>query len=100
MTMAIGKLLLLALDICFWIIIIQVALSWLIVFNVVNVSNPQARNFIDLLHKVTDPVYKPLRKFIPPIGGIDITPILLIFAIYLLQSVVVSVFMSPSVIIH
>ncbi|MEM9469680.1 MAG: YggT family protein [Pseudomonadota bacterium] len=94
MTIAIGKLLLLALDIFFWIIIIQVALSWLIVFNVVNVSNPQAKNFVDLLHKITDPVFRPLRRFIPPIGGIDITPIIVIFGIYLLQSLVHSIFFS------
>ncbi|NQZ15004.1 MAG: YggT family protein [Alphaproteobacteria bacterium] len=100
MTMAIGKLLLLALDIFFWIIIIQVALSWLIVFNVINVSNPQARNFIDLLQKVTDPIFRPLRKYIPPIGGIDITPIVVIFGIYLLQSLVISFFMTPTVLLN
>ena len=100
MTMAIGKLLLLALDIFFWIIIIQVALSWLIVFNVINVSNPQARNFIDLHQKVTDPIFRPLRKYIPPIGGIDITPIVVIFGIYLLQSLVISFFMTPTVLLN
>ena len=100
MTMAICKLLLLALDIFFWIIIIQVALSWLIVFNVINVSNPQARNFIDLLQKVTDPIFRPLRKYIPPIGGIDITPIVVIFGIYLLQSLVISFFMTPTVLLN
>ena len=100
MTMAIGKLLLLALDIFFCIMIIQVALSWLIVFNVINVSNPQARNFIDLLQKVTDPIFRPLRKYIPPIGGIDITPIVVIFGIYLLQSLVISFFMTPTVLLN
>lgn len=95
MFMAIGNLLLLALQVYLWIIIIQVALSWLIVFNVVNLSNPQAQNFVSLLNKITDPVFSQLRKFIPPIGGIDITPIIVIFAIYLLQSVVVSIFMAP-----
>lgn len=87
-----GKLLLLALDICFWIIIIQVVMSWLIAFQVVNISNPQARNFVELLQKITDPVYKPLRKFIPPIAGIDITPIILIFGISLAKGAVSSVF--------
>ncbi len=96
MSMAIGNLLLLTLQIYLWVIIIQVALSWLVVFNVINLSNPQAQNFVKLLNKVTDPVFSQLRKFIPPIGGIDITPIIVIFAIYLLQSVVVNVFMAPS----
>lgn len=96
MSMAIGNILLLGLQIYLWIIIIQVALSWLIVFNVVNLSNPQAQNFVRLLNKITDPIFSKLRQFIPPIGGFDLTPIVVIIAIYLLQSLVVSVFMTPS----
>ena len=92
MNIFLGKLLLLALDICFWIIIIQVVMSWLIAFNVVNINNPQAANFVKLLQKVTDPVYKPLRKIIPSIAGIDITPIIIIFGISLAKGAVSSVF--------
>ena len=92
MNILLGKLLLLALDICFWIIIIQVIMSWLVAFGVVNVKNQQANNAIELLQKVTDPIYKPLRKFIPPIAGIDITPIIVIFGISLAKSAVASVF--------
>lgn len=87
-----GKALLLLLDVFFWIIIIQVVMSWLIAFEVINVKNPQARNVVSLLNRITDPVYKPLRKFIPPIAGIDITPIIIIFAISLLKNLVVQVF--------
>ena len=100
MSIAIGKLLLLALQIYLWIIIIQVALSWLVAFNVVNLSNPQAQNFVRLLNKATDPIFTPLRKFIPPIGGIDITPIIVIFGIYALQNLVVSIFMHPTIVIN
>jgi len=84
----IGQFLLFLLTVYFWIIIAHVAMSWLIAFNVVNISNPAARNFVDLLNKVTDPVFKPLRKYIPPLGGIDITPIIVIFGIFLLQNLV------------
>lgn len=92
----IGKLLLLALDIYFWIIIGSVVLSWLIVFDVVNTRNPQAANLVSLLAKATDPVYKPLRKYIPPIGGIDITPIVIIIGISVLKNIVFSLFISPN----
>ena len=92
MNILLGKLLLLALDICFWIIIIQVIMSWLVAFGVVNVKNQQASNAIELLQKVTDPIYKPLRTFIPPIAGIDITPIIVIFGISLAKGAVESVF--------
>ena len=88
----IGKLLIILLDVFFWIIIIQVVMSWLIAFDVINIRNSQARNLIELLHKITDPVYKPLRKFIPSIAGIDISPIIIIIGIQLLQNVVRSLF--------
>ncbi|MBI4030247.1 MAG: YggT family protein [Proteobacteria bacterium] len=90
-----GKLLYLALDIYMWIIIASVVVSWLIAFEVVNTRSPQAANLVRLLNKATEPVYKPLRKFIPPIGGIDITPIIVIFGIYLLQRIVAQLFIYP-----
>ncbi len=88
----IGEILLFLLNICFWIIIIQVVLSWLITFEVINIRNPQAANFVRLIDRITAPVYKPLRKIVPPIAGIDLTPIIVIFAIYLLKHIVVSIF--------
>ncbi len=88
----IGEILLFLLHICFWIIIIQVVLSWLITFEVINIRNPQAANFVRLIDRITAPVYKPLRKIVPPIAGIDLTPIIVIFAIYLLKHIVVSIF--------
>lgn len=89
---AIGQLLLFLLDVCFWIIIIQVVLSWLVAFQVVNLSNPQAANLVRLMERITAPVYNPLRKYIPAIAGIDISPIIIIFAIYLLKELVARVF--------
>lgn len=95
----IGSLLLLALQVYFWIIILSVILSWLIAFEVINVKNEKAQNLIRLLEKATDPVYRPLRKYVPSIGGIDVTPIIVIFAIYLLQSAVYKVFMGATIVI-
>lgn len=88
----IGTILLFLLKVFFWIIIIQVVMSWLIAFEVVNIRNPQARNLVNLMNKVTEPVYRPLRKVIPPIAGIDITPIIIIFTITLLERFIVSLF--------
>lgn len=92
MEIMIGKILLLLLDVFFWIIIAQVVLSWLIAFDVVNIKNPQARSAVALIHKITEPVYGPLRKVIPPIAGIDLTPIIIIFAISLAKNAVASIF--------
>ncbi len=88
----IGEMLLLALDVYMFIIIAGVVISWLLIFGVINVRNAQAANLVRLLEKVTDPVYKPLRKYIPAIGGIDVTPIIVIFGIYALKHVVMRIF--------
>ncbi len=86
---SIAKLLLFCLDVYFWIIIASVMMSWLTAFEVVNPKNQQTINLMKLLAKLTDPVYKPLRKYIPPIGGIDITPIIVIFGIFLAKDFVI-----------
>lgn len=87
-----GKLLLLALDIYLWIIIAGVVISWLLAFDVISLRNPQAQNLVKLINKATDPLYKPLRKYIPAVGGFDLSPIVIIFGIYLLQRIIVQLF--------
>ncbi len=71
-----------------FIVIVQVAVSWLVMFKVIDIENPQARNLVALLQKATDPVMKPVQKYIPPIAGIDITPIVVIIGLQLLNSLV------------
>lgn len=75
----------LAFDIYVFIIIAQVAVNWLMIFDVINTKNEQAQNLVKLLKKATDPVYKPLRKYIPPIGGIDITPIIVLLGLSIIR---------------
>ncbi len=87
----IGVILLYLLEAAFWIIIIQVILSWLVAFDVVNVRNPQAANLVRFFEKLTAPVYQPLRKIIPPVAGIDLTPIVVIIGIEILKYIVVSI---------
>ncbi len=84
----IAYLISLAFDIYIGIIVVQIAVNWLIIFDVINANNAQAQNLIELLKRATDPVYKPLRKYIPPIGGIDITPIIVILGLNLVRSLI------------
>ena len=93
MMSALGQFLLFCLDVYFYIIVVEVVVSWLIVFDVVNLRSPQAQNFLRLLRKATDPVMAPLRKVIPAIGGIDISPIIVIFAIFMLKGLVARMFL-------
>ena len=80
----------LVIDAYIFVIIIQVAVSWLMAFDIINAGNQQAQNLVKFLRKLTDPVYQPLRKYVPAIGGIDITPIIVILGLSLLQSVLLS----------
>lgn len=88
----IGNILHLLLTLYVWIIIIHVIVSWLIAFEVINTRNPQARNLVALLNRATEPVFRPLRRYIPPIGGIDLTPIVVIIGIYILQNIIFRIF--------
>lgn len=72
-----------------WIVIISAVLSWLIAFNVVNTSNRFVYMVADALYRITEPALRPIRRFIPDLGGIDISPIVLILLIFFIQSVVI-----------
>ncbi len=74
-----------AINIYILIIILQVAISWLIAFEVINTDNQAAKNLIRALKKATDPVYKPIRKYIPPVGGIDLTPLIVIILLQIFE---------------
>lgn len=67
-----------------WAIIISAIMSWLIAFNVINTSNQFVYQVMDMLHRITQPVLRPIRRIIPDLGGIDISPILLYLGIQFL----------------
>ena len=68
------------------VIILQVAMSWLVALDIVNSDNDAAVKLMTLLKKLTDPVFIPLRKYVPPIGGIDVSPIIVIIGLQILGS--------------
>jgi YggT family protein len=74
-------LLIQALDIYLYLIIASVIMSWLVMFDVLNIRNKFVYKGYMLLNRVIDPVMKPLRKFIPPLGNIDFTPMVVWFLI-------------------
>ena len=84
----IGQLLIWALTFYSWVIILEVIISWLVVFNVINVNNPKAQNLMRLIKKMTEPVYSRLRKYVPPIGGLDLAPLIVLLAIWVLQTLI------------
>lgn len=72
-----------------WVIIIDAVLSWLIAFDVVNTRNRLVGTIADGCNRLTAPALAPIRKIIPPLGGMDITPIVLIIGVQFLQRFVV-----------
>ena len=77
--------LLLLLDIYFWVIVATVVVSWLVAFGVLNTHNHFVRRLLLALHAFTDPVLRPLRRLIPAIGGLDLSPMIVCLVIYLLE---------------
>lgn len=82
-------LLLLALQIYFWIIIATVVVSWLVIFDVLNTKNKWVFKLCNFLNQITNPLIIRLRKVVPPLGGVDLTPMIVIFGIYILQNILV-----------
>ena len=73
------------LTILWWIIIIQVVLSWLFAFKVLNSSSDGLRRFVEALDRITEPLYRPIRKVLPDFGGIDFSPLILLLLIGVVQ---------------
>src|SRR5919199_5108979 len=75
----------LLLSILTWIIIIQVILSWLFAFNVLNTSSGGVRAFAVAIDRLTAPLYRPIRRMLPDFGGIDFSPLVVLILIQVLQ---------------
>ena len=80
-----------ALDLYKWVVIAAAVLSWLIAFNVVNIRNDVVRSIWGVLDAVTTPLLRPIRNFLPNLGGIDISPIILLLAISFVQYLIADV---------
>jgi YggT family protein len=71
-----------------YVLIAAAVLSWLVAFNVVNLRNPIVSAIGQFFYAVTEPVLRPIRRLLPNMGGIDISPIIVILIIFFIQSVI------------
>ena len=78
-----------------WILIINAILSWLIAFNVLNTSNRLVYSILDISYKMTDPLLKPIRSFLPHLGSVDISPVVLILLLMFGRNLIFE-FLAPS----
>jgi YggT family protein len=79
----------LALRIYTWLILASVIISWLVAFGVINMRNDFVRTIYDFLHRVTEPALSRIRRYMPDLGGIDLSPIVLLLIIFFIQQVII-----------
>jgi YggT family protein len=80
------EVLLAIIDLFKWCLIASIIMSWLISFNVVNTRNRFVYMVGDILYRITEPALRPLRRIIPTVGPLDLSPIALFFILWLIQS--------------
>jgi YggT family protein len=76
-----------AVDLYYWAVIISAVLSWLVAFDVINVRNKLMYSVIDVLYRITEPALRPIRRFLPNTGGLDFSPLVLIFALMFVRMI-------------
>ena len=87
---------LIVLDLYIWLLIAAAVLSWLVAFNVVNARNQFVAMVGDFLFRVTEPVLRPVRNMLPHLGGLDVSPVVVILIIILIKDVIIR-YIYPSV---
>ena len=85
---ALLDVILLILQIYVWLLIAAAILSWLVAFNVVNTRNHFVASIGEFLFRITEPALRPIRNILPNLGGIDISPVILILIIFFIQNVI------------
>lgn len=75
-------------DLYIWILIASAILSWLVAFNVVNTRNPIVASVGEFLYRITEPALRPIRNILPNLGGIDVSPVILIIGLLFLKQLV------------
>jgi YggT family protein len=82
------QILMVLLNVVWWIIVVQAVLSWLIAFNVINTYNPTVRSIWLALERLTEPLYRPIRRIMPDFGALDLSPMVVLLLLYILSNIV------------
>ena len=83
------QILQLILDIIWWVIVVQAIMSWLIAFNVINTYNDTVRTIWLALQRMTEPLYRPIRRIMPDFGALDLSPLVVLLVIGILSRIVI-----------
>jgi Predicted integral membrane protein len=85
---ALLDVLMVVLELYTWLVIASAIISWLVAFNVINTRNDVVRAIWNFLYQVTEPALRPIRSILPNLGGIDVSPIILLLIIFFIQQVI------------
>jgi YggT family protein len=88
--LALIQTIVMALDLYWWIIIASAIFSWLYAFNVVNSKNQFVGSIGNMLYRLTEPALRPIRRFMPDLGGVDISPIILLLILFFLRQFILT----------
>ena len=88
MAFAIFQTLMILLNVAKWIIIIQAIISWLVAFNVINTGSEFVRTILVALDRMTEPLYRPIRRIMPDLGALDLSPMVVLLIIIILQQAI------------
>jgi len=91
MTFAILQTLSFILQIVWWIFLIMIIMSWLISFNIINTRNQFVASVWRALNQITEPILRPIRRILPNMGGLDLSPLVVFVIIFFLQNLIASV---------
>ena len=84
------QIMLLILDVVWFVMIAHIIMSWLINFQVLNLRQPIVAQFWHGLNRLLEPLYQPIRRFLPDLGGIDLAPLVALIAVYALRIVIIN----------
>ena len=90
------EVLIILLNIYWWVVIIAVIMSWLIAFNVINTRHQAVNMIVDVLYRLTEPVFRPIRNLMPNLGGLDLSPLIVLLIIYVIERSIV-LYVYPNV---
>ena len=72
-------------EIITWVVIASAIVSWLVAFGVVNMRNQFIRTVVETLYRLTEPLLKPIRRMLPNLGGVDISPVILLLGLFFMR---------------
>ncbi|HEX8262413.1 MAG TPA: YggT family protein [Allosphingosinicella sp.] len=94
MLLALIDVVIILLKVVWWIVVIQMILSLLVAFNVINTYNDFVRGLLRGLDRITEPVYRPIRRVLPDFGGLDFSPMVVLLVLWILNQILYDVAFS------